>query len=399
MEGLIKTSAGEQALEEGKSKRIIVTADWACRGPHLEAMQKDPIAFYGDLLPRLQAADLAIVNVETTLSEKGAPILKAGPNISCPEECVAGLQAVPFQVACLANNHIRDFDGAGLVETLEILKAAGLATCGAGATPEEITAPLIWELGEIKLGILNVAEGEACLPPQEGEPGVAGLDLVRIEKQLAELKQKVDLSLVIVHAGREHAPSPPPYIQTAYRQMVRAGADLVVAHHPHVPQGIEIYRGVPIVYSMGNFVFWQEQANPYQHKGFFVELELAGSRLAEIKVVPYGIYPEGVSLLEGPEKKQFFEELKMLSQLLYDPEKTEELWNAFADHHYDTRQKPELVLDFSTPQAAARSKNFFITPAHRELMITMMERIHYRQIGTSESWAQELVRKWLGKGC
>lgn len=396
MEGLIKTELGEEALAKGDRKRVIVTADWACRGPHLAAMQKDPTTFYGDLLPRLKHADLAITNVETTLSQKGEPILKAGPNISCPAECVEGLLAVPFQLACLANNHTRDFDAEGLVETIEILEKAGLTTCGAGATPDEIYAPVLWELGELTLGILNVAEGEACLPPKEGEPGVASLNLARIEKQLSQLKETADFSMVIVHAGREHVPAPPPYIQSAYRQMVKAGADLVVAHHPHAPQGIEIYKGVPIVYSMGNFVFWQETDNPYQHKGFFVELEFIGSLLGEIQVVPYGIYPEGLSLLKGAEREQFFEELELLSQLLPDTEKTQELWAAFADLYYGRRPEKELVLDYSTPLAAARSKNYFITPAHRELMITMMNRIHYQQIGTSAQWAQELVSKWMG---
>ena len=81
------------------------------------------------------------------------------------------------------------------------------------------------------------------MPSREGRPGVASLELERIEKQLAQLKETADFTLVVVHAGREHVPAPPPYIQTAYRRMVRAGANMVVAHHPHVLQGIEIYRG------------------------------------------------------------------------------------------------------------------------------------------------------------
>ena len=118
MEGLFKTSTGE-LFEKVSKKRVVVAADWACRGPHLEAVQRDPEGVYGDLLPHLRAADLAIVNVETTLSEKGAPILKAGPNISCPADCVKGLTQVPFHIACLANNHTRDFDDEGLIQTIE----------------------------------------------------------------------------------------------------------------------------------------------------------------------------------------------------------------------------------------------------------------------------------------
>lgn len=397
MKGLIRTGAGSSILEEKlPNRRLIVAADWACRGPHLEAMAENPEAFYGDLLPCLRDADLAIVNVETTLSESGEPILKAGPNISCPEEIAGGLQAVPFHIACLANNHTRDFGPQGLEETIELLERAGLSTCGAGACEEEIIKPLIWQLGQIKVGILNVAEGEACLPPQSGEPGVASLDLARIEKQLADLKETVDFTMVIAHAGREHVPAPPPYIQKAYRKMVRAGADIVVGHHPHVPQGIEIYRGVPIVYSLGNFVFWQETANPYQHKGYLVQLELRGSHLAGLSLFPYKILPHGLALLTGDEEREFYQELEMLSELLYDPEKIAQLWAAFADIHYTQRGETKLVLDYSTPLQAARSKNFFVTPAHRELMITMMERVQYQTIGTSPQWARDLVKRWFG---
>lgn len=396
MEGLIKTEAGPILEGQLAKQKVIVAADWACRGPHLEAMKENPKAFYGDLLPHLQEADLAIVNVETTLSQRGAPILKAGPNISCPGEMVQGLQAVPFHIACLANNHTRDFGPEGLEETIGLLQQAGFVTCGAGLCEEEITKPVVWELGGIKLGILNVAEGEACLPPRRGEPGVASLDLERITKQLAQLEETVDFKMVIVHAGREHVPAPPPYIQKAYRQMVRAGASLVVGHHPHVPQGIEIYQGCPIVYSLGNFAFWQEEKNPYLHKGYLVQLELLGSRLAGLKLLPYKVLPQGLELLTGEEERQFYQELEMLSELLYDPEKTDQLWAAFADFFYSRRSERELVLDYSTPILAARSKNYFVTPAHRELMITMMERVQYQTIGTSPDWARELVERWLG---
>ena len=254
MEGLFKTSTGE-LFEKVSKKRVVVAADWACRGPHLEAVQRDPEGVYGDLLPHLRAADLAIVNVETTLSEKGAPILKGGPNISCPADCVKGLTQVPFHIACLANNHTRDFDDEGLIHTIEILQNAGLATCGAGSNPEEITAPLIWELGEIKLGILNVAEGEACLPSREGRPGVASLDLERIEKQLAQLKETADFTLVVVTlAGnmcRRRLLYPNCLQENGACRCKYGGC-------PPSPcaQGIEIYRGAPIVYSMGNFLFW-----------------------------------------------------------------------------------------------------------------------------------------------
>lgn len=396
-QGFINTKAGLTILESKLPKnKIIVASDWACRGPHLEAMLADFEKFYGDLLSVLRSTDLAIVNVETTFSEKGNPILKAGPNISCPKEMVKGLQVVPFHVACLANNHTRDFDSEGLQETIRIIEEADLHATGVGSSEKEIVKPLILDLKGTKIGIINVAEGEACLPPYKGAPGVASLDLARIKKQLMELTENVDFKMVIVHAGREYAPVPPPYIQESYQQLVRDGADLIIGHHPHVPQGIEIYRGVPIIYSLGNFAFWQDNDNPYQHIGFLVELELVGSRLSQLKLIPYSVQPEGLSLLESEEEKQFYSDLELVSEVLYDPKKVVQLWEAFADVHYERKGETQLLLDYSTPLQGARSKNFFITKAHSEIMITIMERIQYKTIGTSPEWAKQIVRKWIG---
>ena len=76
--------------------------------------------------------------------------------------------------------------------------------------------------------------------------------------------------LVIFHGGREYAPCPPPYVVNALRRFARAGACAVVAHHPHVPQGIEIVEGVPIAYSQGNFVFrWAETRSDDQYFNAF----------------------------------------------------------------------------------------------------------------------------------
>ena len=80
--------------------------------------------------------------------------------------------------------------------------------------------------------------------------------------------------LVIFHGGREHTPLPPPYVVHDLRAIAEMGAHAVIAHHPHVPQGIELHHGVPIVYSMGNFVFWQTDPAFYRHAGYLVHLDL-----------------------------------------------------------------------------------------------------------------------------
>ena len=394
---LVKDRKGFSILEENfTTQKVVVTSDWISRGPHEKAMQENSEFFYGNLLPVLRNADLTIVNVETVLGDLGKPIWKGGPTLKSSGKMTRALEVVPFHLACLANNHVRDYGAEGLAETIKLLHQAGIDTIGAGCCEEEITKPSIIKLGDTTLGILNVAEGESSLPPYVGAPGVASMDLQRIEKQISTLKEKIDVIMLIVHAGREYVPAPPPYIQEAYREMLRYGADVVIGHHPHVPQGIEIYQGRPIVYSLGNFAFWQPAPNPYQHLGYMVELEFKGSRLVSLAVIPYKILSDGLTLLEGEEEKHFYTEFQMISRLLYDSKKVAELWEAYVDIFYERTGGTKLVFDYSDQHSAAKTANCFRTITYSEMIITMMERVRDETIGTSPKWARDLVSRWMG---
>ena len=312
------------------------------------------------------------MNVETVLGDVGEPIYKGGPPLRSSGQAIKALEKVPFHLACLANNHVRDYDAEGLAETIRLLHSAGIKTTGASCCAEEITRPAIIEVGAITLGVLNVAEGESSLPPYEGAPGAASIDMARIKKQISDLKDTVDFIMVIPHAGREYVPAPSPYVQDIYRQMIRYGADIVIGHHPHVPQGIEIYRGCPIVYSLGNFAFWQPAPNPYQHLGYMVELELKGSRLENLAVIPYKILSEGLRLLEGEEEQKFYSELDMISQLLYEPQKVLAIWEAYVDRFHTRNPGTELFFSYSTPHLAARTRGCFATVTYSKMIITIL---------------------------
>src|SRR3970282_521498 len=77
----------------------------------------------------------------------------------------------------------------------------------------------------------------------DGGPGAASLDIPRISGQIHEVKRQGALAMVVVHAGREYLPVPAPHIRHAFRALAAAGADLIVGHHPHVPQGMELVDG------------------------------------------------------------------------------------------------------------------------------------------------------------
>jgi poly-gamma-glutamate synthesis protein (capsule biosynthesis protein) len=217
---------------------------------------------------RLRAADIAVGNLESILLERGrhadttnSPVF-AGPQA----EGIAILRDAGFDVLGNANNHAWDFGRAGLLENLAHLDSAGLAHAGTGATLGAAWRPVVvrtkgWTIAFFSLtAIFNYPDLTVAGHP--AECCVAWADTLRAAERFRTVRDSVGADLVIayVHAGMEYRPVPEPDVVIRFRALIRAGADAVIGHHPHVPQGIEYLDGKPIVYSLGNFVFKQGQA-------------------------------------------------------------------------------------------------------------------------------------------
>ncbi len=317
--------------QRGRQWSLLIAGDWAPRLEHEHTITQDPLGFYHDLLPSIQAADLAVVNVECVLSDGGLqPIVKDGVCLSVPTNTVGGLSDIPFHLACLANNHIFDYGLEGLRTTRALLEARHIQTVGAGLNSEEAEQPRFCLIDDVRVAVVNVAEGEEARST-DGGPGAAGLDVPRLQAQLSLLRQQVDVVVAIAHAGREHLPVPPPHIRRIYRTLVDAGAQLVVGHHPHVAQGIELYKSTPIVYSLGNFAFLYSNAVEPRRVGYMVSVKFHGSAPYALEVLPYQIRPDGLTLLQAEQRSAFFMSLDRLSEIIVDDERLQAVWNAYAD--------------------------------------------------------------------
>lgn len=384
--------------------RVTIAADWGPLWLYEDLMRRDPLAVYGDLLPVLRDSDLNIVNVECALGDRGAPIIKCGPCLRGDEDAgIAALTGVPFHVASLSNNHIMDYGPEGLEHTIHVLRRAGLRTVGAGMDGEEAARPLVIEADGFRLGIINCGEGEACASLDNG-PGANVFDVERQEAEIRALKATTDAVLVIFHGGRELASMPPPYVVNGLRRLAEAGAAAVIAHHPHVPQGLEVHHGVPIAYSQGNFVFYNEgfARRYYASTGYLAHLDFDGKKLAAVSLTPYRIKKEGLSALAGDERRTFLEELRELSGHLADAGDIADLWDAFADEYGGNgeralRQQIEGAVEEyrkSPAQAWARFHNYAFAPAHREYFLRSFQRLRQGTFGDSPAWAREVVRRW-----
>lgn len=386
------------AATGGPRWRVVIAGDWAPRNAYEQLLVDQPEAIYGDLLPVLRDNDLRITNVETVLGDEGTPIPKNGPNIKGPAAAAQSLTAVPWDVATLCNNHTFDFGPDGLRATIERIHAVGVKTVGAGLTQAEAEATLRLEVAGVPVAIVNAGEGEECRC-KDGGPGVSGFDEERLAGRVRDLRETGHVVLCIIHAGREYTPLPPPYVHRWYRRLADAGAHLIVGGHPHVPQGVELRGGCPICYSTGNFIFWM--GGPAKcRQGYVVRAEFAGRDLAGLEIVPYAAEESGLRRLTAAEQRALFEELDQVPEPLYDSAKIAAHWDAYAD-----RRGPGMLagvhrelerMDSDLLAGAENLRNYFDTPAHRELILTHLRRIMEGVSGPGAPWAHELLDRWEG---
>ena len=380
-------------------RKLIFAADWAPIRHFDQVMADDPAGCYGDTLELLQSADLRIVNFECTLQGNGVPVRKGGPNLSAAEKHLECLKAGGFEIVSLANNQIFDYGPEGFSATARILEQLSIGFFGAGMDLEQAQKPLIYELQGLRIGFCGFTEGHDLSGAKKNTPGVAPWDPVQCCDKVTELKKECDLVFVIPHGGIEFSAWPAPYCIDAYRRIADARPDAIIAHHPHVPQGMEFYNGVPIFYSLGNFLFYQETALVHRKHGFMVELSVAKDGLRGFKLHPYGIDDNGVHLLKGDEKTDFSRLLKALSRP-FEGDPYAGYYGALKERWYSGYAAGEFrkaVGHFDTDplKAAAVFRNRMTTLQHTQLWIPMFDRVLCGKIDDAPDWCTEMEHEFL----
>ena len=358
---------------------VVVASDWAPIRAFEPIVRKAPESIYGDLLPVLRRADLRIVNCECALTSAATAVWKSGAVFRGEPAHVAGLAAVPFDVACLANNHVLDYGVAGLRETLRVLAGARIHTVGAGLTDAQALAPLSLRVNGQRIHVINVSEGED-LTASTGGPGVFGWDIPLAAAQTRALKKLGGVVIVIAHCGLEYVPYPPSYVVTAFRALVEAGADCVIGHHPHVPQGVEWWHGRPILYSLGNFVFYQPTGLFHRKIGLCVSLHCDSEWIAGVELHPYRITDEGLRRLDSKNTQAFGRDLTRLSRPFRSPSGPERAWNAWLAYYGEAGFRAEVTgilekMARDPRKGAAMFRNRITTMQHVEHWQTFLTRM------------------------
>lgn len=210
------------------------------------------------LVNRTQNADIAVLDVECALTERGEPMPDKEYTYRMSPTIAASFKEMGFDVATIANNHSLDFGTIGLSDTFDTLDSLGIKYIGAGDDFERAAEPAVFEIGGRKIAILAASR---VIPVVEWnivnrQPGMlCTYDSHALCEAIEKAKKECDYVIAFVHWGVMETEIPADYQPPMAHAYIDAGADLVLASHPHVIQGAELYKGKPIFYSLGNFLY------------------------------------------------------------------------------------------------------------------------------------------------
>jgi len=242
----------------------------------------------------LNNSDAVIGNLESPITA-GRPIetqellLRSDPGVE------KILQMANIKVLSLANNHILVWGVKGLHDTVRFLDKASIKYCGAGKTSTETYFPVYLKINGIKFAFFSLVDETLILPRSKGQELVAIASAKRLSKIIANIKNaksNSDFVTICLHAGEEYKSQPNQAQITLAHQLIDAGADLVIGHHPHVVQTHEVYKGKHIYYSLGNFIFDQMWSQDTR-QGIIIRATFSKNKIEQIDMLP--IYHEKVA--------------------------------------------------------------------------------------------------------
>lgn len=257
-----------------------------------------------ELAEIIKSADYAVCNFEAPIGGYGKPTSKPGTHHYQRKETILGLKQQGFDALLLANNHIMDFGIEGLVATLDFAQIVKVDTLGAGLNAKAAYKPIIREINDLKIGMINGCEAQFGVIDhfeRSNNAGYAWINHRNIDMSILQLKNECDFVIVFSHAGLEHYHIPQKEWRERYKHFCDLGADVIVGSHPHLPQGYETYNDSLIFYSLGNFYFDSKNYKSKEDQSFAVWLELEKGKNPSFKPI-YHYKKDGLVRLAPQDK-------------------------------------------------------------------------------------------------
>lgn len=249
-----------------------------------------PATAFGPVSGILSSADIAMVNLETAVTEAGTPEPKQF-HFRAPATAYDAVKAAGVDIVSLANNHTLDYGQVGLADTLSSAAAAGVPVVGAGANATAAAAPWITTVHGVKIAFLafsQITELASSWVATDARPGLAlAISPAQIDAAAAAVRAaraRADVVVVFMHWGQEYNECPIDLQRQAATAFVAAGATIVVGTHAHVMQGDGWLGKTYVAYGMSNFVWWYNDAN--SNDTGVIRITLAGPTVASTEFLP-----------------------------------------------------------------------------------------------------------------
>lgn len=310
---------------------VIIGGDFCPSGNMEIDLRKRTLAaadVVGSLRPLFEAGDIRVVNLECPLSERGTLIAKPSARLRAHPTMIELLQCLGADVVTLANNHVRDYGSVGVTDTLELCATKGIRTVGAGATLEAARQPLYVVVKGRRIAFVNAAEQEFANATAT-RAGANPLDLISVLQDLRQARSRADHVILIVHGGLEMTHVTSPESVRMLRFLAEQGVAAVVRHHSHFVQGVEVWKGVPIFYGLGNLLFNLDSRMPDGwYQGLVVALTISNENAFGVTLHPILQCDEALSvrLLDGEAKAQALRNIDVYSAMLANEQVLAKAW-------------------------------------------------------------------------
>lgn len=268
------------------------------------------------LIQIMKDADVMTINNEFTYSLAGSPLEGKMYTFRANPERVNILTELGVDVVNLANNHVYDYGEDALIDTMDTLTEADIGYFGAGENLEEAMSPVYFYIQDKKIAYVGASRAEKNqMTPQatEESPGILRCyDTELFIDTIEEARENADFVIANVHWGTEYSYELEDVQLQTSKDYIDAGADIIVGAHPHVLQGMEFYKGKPIIYSLGNFWFNEKTLDTMLLNVRFYGDDNEG--FTEVEVVP-AIQSDNVTSLvtQTEEKERIFSFLEDIS--------------------------------------------------------------------------------------
>ncbi|MDR2246948.1 MAG: CapA family protein [Treponema sp.] len=276
----------------------------------------------GEAAALFRDADLALVNLEGAVSSRGTRAKKAF-NFRFSPAVAAPLRKAGIDAVLLANNHAFDWGIEGFLDTLDHLEQAGIGVLGAGRDEDAAGRPFVFRKGNAGARVFGLASYPVERSGWDGRSAAAGVNRPgmlhtrsggagAIKVGLVAGGTSGDLQAVLFHGGDEWSSRPNRATRELCRDLVRAGADLIIGSHPHLVQGFEWLEGKPVFWSLGNFVFAGMENTGGGDKGLGIRLGFWGKRLIYLEPFPLSLTGPRTAIAPREELAGFYDRSREL---------------------------------------------------------------------------------------